>query len=371
MGSLSEGKKLTQPDSGKDTPPDFRSLKEVPASYLRSEIDYNSFVNLIDSQAYVPVVDLADPNIIELVGRAFQTYGVFQVTNHGIHMGLIKDTEIEARRLFSLPAEQKLKALHPPDGSAGYGLTRFTPFFDRLMWNEGFSIMGSPIDDARKLWPDNYTIFCDVIEGYLKQMQELSMKLKRLILASLGLTTEEDLKMAGLGPSGEFTEGCITALQLNHYPPCPNPKQVMGLAAHTDTSMFTILYQGDISGLQVYREGVGWATVPPVPGAFVVNAGDLLHILSNGRFPTLVHRVLANPAHNRISLAYFYGPTPNAQIKPFSNLVEPGDVPRYCSMLWGEYINTKAKHIGKALSLVSNIEQKQTQEGGCLYEEVG
>ncbi|XP_043702254.1 gibberellin 3-beta-dioxygenase 1-like [Telopea speciosissima] len=371
MSSLSEAHRATGPHSGNFTPPDFRSLQELPDSYSWPQLDDNSSVDVIDPQAaFVPVVDLADPNIVDLVGRACQGYGVFQVTNHGIQMGLIKDTEIEARRLFSLPADQKLKALRPPDGPTGYGLARIAPFFDKLMWHEGFTIKGSPIEDARKLWPDNYTSFCDVMEEYQKGMKELCMRLKRVILASLGLTTEEDLKLGGLGPSGEFTEGCITALQLNNYPSCPSPKQAMGLAAHTDTSMFTILYQGDISGLQIFKDGVGWATVPPVPGAFVVNVGDLLHILSNGRFPTLVHRVFVNQAHSRISIAYFYGPTPNTQIKPFPNLVEPGAVPRYRSMPWGEYINIKAKHLDKALSLASNIDQKQTQEGDCVNEEI-
>ncbi|KAJ4952963.1 hypothetical protein NE237_029795 [Protea cynaroides] len=366
MSSLSEGHTSNHPHSGHGyrhfAPPDFLSLQDqVPDSYLWPQLDDNSSLNFTDPKVSVPVVDLSDPNVVNLVGRACQEWGVFQITNHGIPMGLIKETESEARRLFSLPIEQKLKTLRPPDGSNGYGLARITQFFDKKMWHEGFTIIGSPVDDARKLWPDNYTSFCDRIEEYQKKMKELTGRIKRLILGSLGLTTEEDLKLAGLGPSGEFIEGWKSALQLNNYPSCPNPNRAMGLAPHTDTSLFTILSQGDISGLQIFREGLEWVTVPPVPGAFVVNAGDLLQILSNGRIRTVIHRVLVNQAYNRISMAYFYTPTPNTQIKPFSHLVEPGDVPRYRSMLWEEYTKIKAKHLHKALSLVSNMEQIETQ----------
>ncbi|XP_043726232.1 gibberellin 3-beta-dioxygenase 1-like [Telopea speciosissima] len=362
MSSVSEAHRVNRPNSGHIAPPDFQALQDVPDSYSWPQLDENSSMDLIDPLVSVPVVDLTDPNVVDLVGRACQEWGVFQVINHGIPMGLIKETESEARRLFSLPTDQKLKALRSPDGPTGYGLARIARFFDKLMWHEGFTMRGSPIEDARKLWPDNYTTFCDVMEKYQKEMKELTGRLKRLILASLGLTTEEDLKLTGLGPSGEFTEGSITPLQLNYYPSCPNPSRAMGLAAHTDTSMFTILCQGDISGLQIYKDGVQWITVPPVSGAFVVNVGDLLQILSNGRFPTLVHRVLVNQAYNRISIAYFYGPTPNTQIKPFSKLIEPGDVPRYRCVSWGEYINTKAKHLNKALSLVSNMEQVENHQ---------
>ncbi|XP_042517446.1 gibberellin 3-beta-dioxygenase 1-like [Macadamia integrifolia] len=362
MGSLTEAPRTNLPNSGHLAPPDFLSLKDVPDSYSWPQIDFNSSVGLNDPLVSVPVVDLTQPNVVKLVGRACQEWGAFQVINHGIPMGLIKDTESEARRLFSLPTEQKHKALRPPDGSTGYGLARITAYFDKKMWHEGFTMMGSPVEDASKLWPEKYKSFCDVMEEYQKEMKKLTGRLRRLILASLGLTTEEDLMLAGLGPSGEFTEGCITPLQLNSYPSCPNPNRAMGLAPHTDTSIFTILYQGDISGLQIFRDGVQWVTVPPVPGAFVVNAGDLLHILSNGRYTAAVHRVLVNQAYSRISIAYFYIPTPNTQIKPFSNLLEQGDFPRYRTVSCGEYISTKAKNQGKALSVISNMEQIENHE---------
>ena len=46
------------------------------------------------------------------------------------------------------------------------------------------------------------------------------------------------------------------------------------------TSLITVLVQSTYSGLRVFREGIGWIPVEPVPGALVVNLGALMHILS-------------------------------------------------------------------------------------------
>lgn len=97
----------------------------------------------------------------------------------------------------------------------------------------------------------------------------------------------------------------------------------MGLAAHTDSTLLTILYQNNTSGLQVLREGIGWVTVPPIPGGLVINIGDLLHILSNGLYPSVLHRAVVNRTKHRLSMAYLYGPPSSVKISPLSKLVGP------------------------------------------------
>ncbi|PSS07492.1 Gibberellin 3-beta-dioxygenase [Actinidia chinensis var. chinensis] len=94
-------------------------------------------------------------------------------------------------------------------------------------------------------------------------MKQLSSKLMWLMLGSLGIT-QEDIKWAG--PNEDF-KGANAAIQLNSYPTCPDLDQFMGLAALTDSTLLTILYQNITSGLQVHQDGSGWVTVPPVPGA--------------------------------------------------------------------------------------------------------
>lgn len=167
-------------------------------------------------------------------------------------------------------------------------------------------------------------------------------------MASLGIS-KEDLQWAG--PKSDFN-GASAALQLNYYPTCPDPDRAMGLAAHTDSTLLTILHQNDINGLQVHKEGIGWVTVPPVPGTLIVNIGDLLHILSNGLYPSVLHRVLVNRTRQRFSVAYLYGPPGNVKISPHPKLVGPNRPALYRPVTWNEYLGTKAKHFNEALSWV-------------------
>lgn len=96
---------------------------------------------------------------MDLIGHACEKWGAFQLKNHGIPFGVIEDVEEEAKRLFALPTEQKLKALRSPGGATGYGRARISPFFPKFMWHEGFTIIGSPSHDAKKIWPNDYARF--------------------------------------------------------------------------------------------------------------------------------------------------------------------------------------------------------------------
>ncbi|MCL7041971.1 hypothetical protein MKW94_021105 [Papaver nudicaule] len=331
---------------------DFNSAKEVPDSYTwpplhddSSPTDYG-----YDVESSVPVIDLSDPinSVKGQIGRACESWGVFQITNHGVPMNLLEKVQAEGKRLFSLPLQQKLKAARSPDGISGYGVARISSFFPKLMWSEGFTIAGSVVDHARQLWPQDYINFCEVMEEYEKEMKLLAGRLMWLMLGSLGIN-KEDLQWAG--PEGKFKDAC-GALQLNSYPACPDPDRAMGLAAHTDSTLLTVLYQNSTSGLQVTRDGGKWITVPPISGALVVNIGDLLHILSNGRYPSVLHRAVVNRKCHRLSVAYLYGPPMHVQISPLSKLVNLNNPPLYRPVTWSEYLGTKAKHFNKALSSV-------------------
>ncbi|KAI7985379.1 Gibberellin 3-beta-dioxygenase 1 [Camellia lanceoleosa] len=251
-------------------------------------------------------------------------------------------------RAFSLSHPAKAQSCSIAGGRFRYGVARISSFFPKLMWSEGFTIFGSPLEHACQLWPQDYSNFCDVIEEYEKEMKILARRLMWLMLGSLDIS-KEDVKWAG--PKGDF-KGANAAIQLNSYPACPEPDRAMGLAAHTDSTLLTILYQNNTSGLQVHRDGSGWVTVPPIPDTLVVNIGDLLHILSNGLYPSVLHRAMVNRTRHRLSVAYLYGPPPNVQISPLSKLVDLTHPPLYRPVTWTEYLGTKAKYFDKALSSV-------------------
>lgn len=190
----------------------------------------------------------------------------------------------------------------------------------------------------------------NTVDEYQKAMNKLAGRLMWLMLGSLGVSSD-DVKWASPKKDGT-QEGCA-ALQMNSYPACPDPDRAMGLAAHTDSTILTVLHQSNTSGLQVLREGARrWTTVPPHPGALVVHVGDLMHILSNGSYPSVLHRAMVNRTRHRLSVAYLYGPPTSVKISPISKLVDHSHPQMYRPITWTEYLGTKAKHFDKALTSV-------------------
>ncbi|XP_020228365.1 gibberellin 3-beta-dioxygenase 3 [Cajanus cajan] len=347
MNSISDSYK-NKPSHHHIVPLDFKNVHTVPDSHKWENVEPHT-------SGSVPSIDLCDPNAKSLIGEACEKWGVFYVTNHGVPTNLFKKVEQEAFRLFNLPTDQKLGALRLPDGVTGYGMPRTTTYGSKLLWAESFFMIGSPMEHATQLWPhqtDQQTTFCAVMEECQKEMKRSSGRVMELILESLGLNPEE---LTWVKPK----DGCKEAqsvLSLNSYPVCPEPEKAMGLGPHTDTSLLTVLYQSGCTGLQVFRDGIGWIPVQPVPGALVVNAGDLLHVLSNGRFKNVLHRAVVNNEQHRISVAHVYGPPADVKISPLMKVAgdddDDHDPPLFSPVTWKEYIYAKSVHYDKALEFI-------------------
>lgn len=143
---------------------DLNSVKELPETHAwASNNDELSCGGGGVNGESVPIIDLNNENATELVGHACRTWGVFQVVNHSIPKSLLDEIELVGSGLFSLPMQQKLMAARPADGVSGYGVARISSFFQKLMWSEGFTIAGSPVEHARKLWPHDYHKFWYVV----------------------------------------------------------------------------------------------------------------------------------------------------------------------------------------------------------------
>ncbi|KAJ0959897.1 hypothetical protein J5N97_000331 [Dioscorea zingiberensis] len=333
---------------------EFESIHEVPESHAWPSLDDHPSGDATGHDT-IPLISLSNPdnNTTKLLLRhACQHWGVFHVTGHNIPPSLLSNLELQTRRLFSLPTNQKLKAARPPDGVSGYGLARISSFFSKLMWYEGFTISGPVLPHALQLWPSDHYLFCEVIEEYKKEMRKLAEKIMQLILSCIGIK-EEEVK---------WRRELTGVLQLNSYPACPDPGKAMGLAAHTDSSLLTILHQSSTSGLQVLRREdrhgpARWVTVPPLAGALVVHVGDLSHIISNARFHSVVHRAVVNRFRHRYSMAYICGPPADVKVKPFVGS------PVFRPVTWGEYLCLKGKLFNQALNSIRVV---QDDEQLCL-----
>ncbi|KAE8687719.1 Flavonol synthase/flavanone 3-hydroxylase [Hibiscus syriacus] len=124
----------------------------------------------------------------------------------------------------------------------------------------------------------------------------------------------------------------------NFYPPCPQPELAMGLPAHSDHGLLTLLIQNQIGGLQVRHNGK-WINIDPIPNSFLTNIGDHIEILSNGKYKSVLHRAVVNNRDVRISIAMPHGPALDTVVSPASKLVEDErNPPEYRAMKYREYL---------------------------------
>jgi gibberellin 2-oxidase len=95
------------------------------------------------------------------------------------------------------------------------------------------------------------------------------------------------------GGGERFPEGCDETtcfLRLNRYPPCPIAADAFGLVPHTDSDFLTVLCQDQqVGGLQLMKGG-RWVAVKPIPGALIVNIGDLFQVLYVTSIMHIIHR---------------------------------------------------------------------------------
>lgn len=136
--------------------------------------------------------------------------------------------------------------------------------------------------------------------------------------------------------------------KVSHYPPCPHPELVNGLRAHTDAGGVILLYQDDkVGGLQMLKDGE-WIDVQPLPNTIVINTGDQIEVLTNGKYKSAWHRVNATPNGNRRSIASFYNPSMKATIAPAKELVDKANpeqeqLTNYPKFVFEDYMSVYAE----------------------------
>ncbi|KAK9903871.1 hypothetical protein M0R45_000843 [Rubus argutus] len=92
-----------------------------------------------------------------------------------------------------------------------------------------------------------------------------------------------------------------------------------------------------VTGLQVIKDSK-WVGVDPLPNAFVINLGDQIQVLSNGRYKSVHHRAVTNRIQPRLSIAMFYGPNKDTLIGPIEDLIDEEHPPFYGRYHYAEFL---------------------------------
>ncbi|XP_011091183.1 1-aminocyclopropane-1-carboxylate oxidase homolog 1 [Sesamum indicum] len=263
----------------------------------------------------IPVIDLQGveidstlrQEIVHRIRHASETWGFFQVVNHGIPVGVLEEMLRGVRRFNEQDVGVK-KQFYTRDVSR------------KFVFNSNFDLYASPAANWRDTFfcfmaptppqPQELPASCrDIQIEYSRHVMTLGVRLFGLLSEALGLETSRLTNM-----------DCANGLAFvgHYYPSCPQPELTLGASKHTDDGFLTVVLQDHIGGLQIFAENQ-WIDVPPVPGALVINIGDLLQLISNDKFKSVEHRVLANREGPRVSVACFF----STALMPSSKLYGP------------------------------------------------
>ena len=189
---------------------------------------------------------------------------------------------------------------------------------------------GKPLHGPNQ-WPAAPAAFRPAMQRYYARLVELGKLLSTGF--ALALDLPEDFLIAKVNRP-------TAILRVLHYPPQKpqSPTDGMGCGAHSDYGYLTILAQDSVGGLQVLNRAGAWIDVPPVPGSFVCNIGELMSQWTNDAYTATKHRVVNLTGRERYSIPFFFHPNYDVEISCLPSCHGAGNPPRYAPVRSGDYI---------------------------------
>ncbi|KAJ1680653.1 hypothetical protein LUZ63_024135 [Rhynchospora breviuscula] len=299
------------------------------------------------SDLTLPVLDLslldqgpdAAARFRDELRAATHDVGFFYLTGTGVSPELEARLLQAAKDFFALPEADKL-AIENVTSPHFRGYTRVggERTQGRVDWREQIDI--GPEREAitdpdgpgynrlvgPNLWPAAQPELKDVVSEWHDRLTGIARKLLRAWALALG--AEEQYFDRHFGDPQTLIKIVRYPSKDDPTPQSPRPLHAapgrdaeppaawaQGVGAHKDSGVLTLLWvEPGKGGLQVERDGE-WVDAPPVPGAFVVNIGELLEYATQGYLTATNHRVISPTfPDERISVPFFFNPALDARL---------------------------------------------------------
>lgn len=300
----------------------------------------------------IPVIDLApfiqgNSEAKQAVARemyyACHEIGFIHLKNVGISPNCIEQLFTEMQHFFALPLGEKNQlAWSDETGNRGYiGMEREhlapdKPGDLKEAFNVGKEVISKDSDSLIfNQWPQGEEKFRQTVLEFYQACTEAAKIICQAFALALGL------------PESFFLDNHNQqnhTLRLLHYPPLnqsPKPGQVRA-GEHSDYGSFTLLFQSEVEGLEIYTTEGEWIAAPHISDTIIVNTGDLMQRWTNNVFFSTKHRVMI-PTDERVKLsrysaAFFCHPNNDTEIACLESCQSSNHPPLYPTITAGEYL---------------------------------
>jgi isopenicillin N synthase-like dioxygenase len=292
---------------------------------------------------------------VKKLGDAFSEIGFAIVANHGVSEDLKTRLFQLVDRYFNQPEElKKLDEDFTNNGQRGFiSKGRETAKGHQVPDLKEFYHVGQEVTDndpikanyPDNIWPPHIPEFKDITMEVFRTFEETGRNLLRAI--ALYLNLEENYFDAKIHNGNSI-------LRLLHYFPIPNadsiPVGAVRAGAHEDINLITLLMGGSAAGLQALTKEGTWLDVAPEPNQIVINMGDMLQRLTNGRLRSTTHRVINLDAEGlkkpRYSTPFFLHPRADMDLTCLPSCIDAAHPKQFEDMTAGEYLDERITELG-------------------------
>ena len=258
---------------------------------------------------------------IQSLREILHEYGFFYLVGHGVSEQTTQRVLDVSKAFFALPEEDKLAIeMVKTPRFRGYNRAGFELTGGKQDWREqvDFDTEGEAIalsdDDplwkrviGPNQWPDALPELKTVILEYQAEVTRVAKDVLGAIAVALGQSRDAFAPIFDPHPAQH--------LKILRYPGKDQTTSEQGVGAHKDGGLVTILLNDEVPGLKVKTEAGDWIVAQPIPGAFIVNTGELLELVTNGFVRADVHAVTVPPEGvERYSVVFFLGAYYGAKI---------------------------------------------------------
>ncbi|PTQ99831.1 isopenicillin N synthase-like dioxygenase [Mucilaginibacter yixingensis] len=289
------------------------------------------------------------------IGQAFNETGFVTITNHGLDKALIDNLYTQVKALFAQPDAVKQKyeipGLAGQRGYTGKGKETAKGFKTpdlKEFWQIGQTVTDG--DPVKNDYPDNVMVeelpeFNTVTREVYQKLETAGKHLLHAIAVYLGLDENYFEPKVHNGNS---------ILRTLHYfgieDPDSLPADAVRAGAHEDINLITLLIGASADGLELLTRENEWFPVKAHGEDVVVNVGDMLQRLTNGKLKSTTHRVVNPPReqmkNSRYSVPFFLHPKSDMDLTSLESCIDAGHPKQFSDMTAGEYLDERLREIG-------------------------